>query len=414
MPSSEPVIVLVEQFFYPDGWGGAELPRDLSMHLAGRSYTIEVICGSEPYAPLEGDAGPDPALRGVRIRRIPRLLGGDIHRRKVLRQLWFCLALLPLLFVRRRPDLFVSQTNPPLVVPLVALAAWLFRRPYLLIAMDLYPEVLAIHGSVRHGGFVHRFLGRLFNAAYRAARRVIALGPVMKERLLAKGVAPESVVEISNWSTGADGIVRGERNALRREWALQDKFVLVYSGNLGAGHEFETLLLGFARSLEVVPQARLVIIGRGGRLAEVRQLTRDLGLGLAVRFSDLVPAEQLPHSMGLADLAIVTLRPGFEGLIVPSKLLGYMSRGVPVLYVGPHSDVDHFLTRYGCGIALRNGDVAGVCNAIVNASQTPEALRAMGAAGASGYEADLSRTAALARYEAVVAHCLGSDRSGSP
>ncbi len=30
-------------------------------------------------------------------------------------------------------------------------------------------------------------------------------------------------------------------------------------------------------------------------------------------------------------MALVTLRPGFEGLIVPSKVLSYMSRGIPIL-----------------------------------------------------------------------------------
>jgi colanic acid biosynthesis glycosyl transferase WcaI len=406
MQNAGPSIVFVEQFYYPDGWGGAELPRDLTRHLAGRGYAVEVICGSDPYAPVDGDRGPDPAEDGVLVRRIPRLFGGDIHRFKLLRQLWFCAVLLPLLLFRRRPSLYVSQTNPPLAVPLVAVAATLRRRPYVLIAMDVYPEVLEVHGAVRTHGLRSRVLSAVFNRAYRAALRVVALGPVMRDRLLAKGVDQGRLVEISNWSTGADGVVRGAANRLRTHWDLQDKFVLVYSGNLGAGHEFETLLHGFAAAVKQVTAARLVVIGRGGRLGEVRRMTRELGLEAVVRFSDFVPAEQLPESMGMADLAIVTLRQGFEGLIVPSKLLGCMSRGIPVLYIGPPSDVDQFLAQYQCGIALRNGDVGGVCTAIVNASRDPGVLASMGEAGRRGYAADLCREAALARYEAVFADCL--------
>ena len=406
MPDRKPSALFVEQFYYPDGWGGTELPRDLSTHLVDRGYEVEVICGSEQYVPVDGSPGADPALQGVRIRRIPRLLGGDIHRFKILRQAWFCAALLPLLFFRRRPSLFVSQTNPPLAVPLVAAAATLLRRPYLLIAMDVYPEVLEVHGAIRPRGVVSRLLGSVFRRAYRGARRVVALGPVMRERLIAKGVAPDKIVEISNWSTGAEGVVRGSRNTLRTQWGLEGKFVLVYSGNLGVGHEFETLLQGFARALEQVPAARLVIIGGGGRLAEVQRLTHEFGLDAVVRYSGFVPADRLPESMGLADLAIVTLRPGFEGLIVPSKLLGYMSRGIPSLYIGPRSDVDHFLARYSCGIAIRNGDVDAVRDAIVMAARDPAGLELMGNAGSVGYHADLSRESALARYEAVVADCL--------
>jgi hypothetical protein len=141
-------IVFVEQFYYPEGWGGAELPRDVTTHLARRGYAVEVICGSDLYAPLNGDPGPDPAAAGVRIRRIPRLFGGDIHRLKLVRQLWFYAGLLPRLLLGGPADVYVAQTNPPLTVPIVALAARLRRRPLIVVAMDIYPDVIVAHGAL--------------------------------------------------------------------------------------------------------------------------------------------------------------------------------------------------------------------------------------------------------------------------
>jgi glycosyltransferase involved in cell wall biosynthesis len=413
MPARSNDLLFVEQFYFPEGWGGAELPRDLTSHLVRLRCDVEVVCGSDLYAPVTGDPGPDPAALGVRIRRLPSPLGGSARVGKLGRQLWFCAHLLPRLLFGRRPGLFVSQTNPPLAVPIVALVSRLRRRPYLLIAMDVYPEVIEAHGELPALGPLVRFLKALFDAAYRQADRVVALGPVMRQRLLAKGVAPGRIVEISNWSTGADGVVRGDSNDLRREWNLAGRFVVLYSGNLGIGHEFDTLLAGFARACGPVPEASLVIIGAGSRLEEARRKTVELGLADRVQFRDFVPAARLPESLGLADLAVVTLRPGFEGLIVPSKVLGYMARGLPVLYVGPRSDVDHYLERYRCGVSLRNGDVDGVCAAIVAAHADPQALKAMGEAGRAGYNADLSRERALQRYEEVIADCLGA-RTASP
>ena len=407
-------IRFVEQFYYPDGWGGAELPRDVTGYLAQNGFHVEVVCGSEQYAPVTGDPGEDPRTLGVRILRVPALLKGDIHAHKLLRQLWFYAGLVPKLFFRRPPDLFASQTNPPAAVPLVALAARMWRKPYLLIAMDIYPEVLIAHGALPAGRAPARLLTWIFRTAYRSARCVVALGPVMARRLIAKGVDARHVTEISNWSTGKAGIVRGPSNRLRSEWGLQDSFVLVYSGNLGIGHEFDTLLAGFARALERCPRLRLVVIGKGSRLDEVTRLAGELGLDHAIRFSALLPAERLPESIGLADLAVVTLRPGFEGLIVPSKLLGYMSRGVPVLYIGPDSDISDLIARYGCGIARRTGDTAGVADAIVALQQRPGELADMGAAAAVGYEAHLARGRGLARYESAVRACLASPAEPGP
>ncbi|MFI4869273.1 MAG: hypothetical protein ACHQDD_07975, partial [Steroidobacterales bacterium] len=143
--------------------------------------------------------------------------------------------------------------------------------------------------------------------------------------------------------------------------------------------------------------------------SEVRDLVAELKLSDIVRFSEFLPATRLPESLGLAELAIVTLRAGFEGLIVPSKILGYMARGIAVMYVGPVSDVDSYISRSGCGVALRNGDVAGVARAIVDLHADPNTLAALGDAGKRYYDAALARDHGLARYEAVVRSCLAGN-----
>lgn len=401
-------IVFIEQFYYPEGWGGAQLPRDVTIDLARHGMDVEVICGSDQYAAVEGDNTEDPTASGVRIRRIPRLIGGDIHRLKLLRQLWFYACALPLLLIRRRPDLVVAQTNPPLVVPLAMLAALVHRRPGMIIAQDIYPEVMLAHGMLRDGAGATRLLRRVFGWAYRRARAVISLGPVMTERLLAKGVSRARIVEICNWATGEETVVRGASNRLRDEWHLDGCFVLLYSGNLGIAHDVETPIRAMQLLRERVPNLRLVFVGKGSRLEQARSLAAELGLGDVVQFRGFVPLELLPHSLGLADAALVTLLPGFEGLVVPSKLLGYMARAVPTLYVGPDSDVARFVARSGGGACVAAGDVEAFVRTVEQWVAHPEALRAAGAAAAAHYEAELSRAQGLAAYRQAVANAAGT------
>jgi len=401
VPARRPRVLFVEQFYYPDGWGGAELPLDVTVHLARSGFDVEVICGTDQYAPLEGEPPPDPRLAGVRIRRIPALLGGSIHRAKLLRQLWFYLALIPLLLTRR-PDAFVTQTNPPLAVILVVAAARWRRRPAIVIAMDIYPEVLSAHGTLGGSGLAGAVLRRTFGWAYRHARRVVALGPVMGARLEAKGVSAERIVEIPNWSTGAPGRVTGAENRLRSEWELEDRFVLLYSGNLGLAHEFETLLQAVKAALPQVPALQLVFIGRGSRLQEVRRRVAELRLERSVRFSDLLPAQRLPESFGLAQLAVVTLQPAFSGLVVPSKLQGYMARGVPVLYIGPDSDIERFLLDSHGGVCLRCGDVRGVTEALIALARDHARLAQLAQNAQQYYAQRFAAALGLASYATLV------------
>jgi colanic acid biosynthesis glycosyl transferase WcaI len=411
--SGRGTILFVEQYYYPDGWGGAQLPRDITIALARADFDVAVLCGSDPYAEVVGDPGLDPTVEGVKIRRVPRLLRGPIHQRKLLRQLWFYLNCLPGLFVRRPPGLYVVQTNPPLALVLVALAARAWRKPLLIIAMDIYPDVIWAHGALSPKSLFGRILRQLFDWSYRSAARVVSLGPTMTDRLKAKGVDENRIVEISNWATGDIDVVRGDANSLRREWGLEGRFVVLYSGNLGIGHEFETLLRGFAGALSHDPDIRLIFIGRGKRLQSVKDRVTELGIQDAVLFKDFVSAETLPQSMGLADVAVVTLRDGFEGLIVPSKLLGFMARGIPVLYVGPKSDIEHYVLGSGCGMALRTGDESSLRAAIARFRSEPDLPRRLGEAGKNAYDRELAREHGVKKYVRLASSLLSASAAPS-
>lgn len=398
-----PSLLFAEQFYYPDGWGGAQIPRDITMHLARAGFDVRVLCGSDPYAPVEGDPGVDPSTAGVRIVRLPRLFGGDIHSRKLLRQLWFYLLALPTLLFCRRPDVFVIQTNPPLLVAIAAFSAWLRRIPLAIIAQDLYPEVLFAHGALTPKSLPGRLLRGIFSKAYRSAATVISLGPTMSRRLLAKGVDGQRVQIVCNWATGQEGVVRGAQNELRRQWQLQDRFVVLYSGNLGIAHEIAAVLEGLARAVRIDPRIRLVLIGKGSRLLEAQTLVKQLELSEYVLFKSLVPAELLPHSLGLADVALVTLRPGFEGLVVPSKLLGYMARGVPTAYIGPSSDISALIEESHGGVNLIDARVEAIGAELVRLAANPGMLQQMGQNAQRFYDERLTRERALQRYEEIMA-----------
>ena len=395
-------VVFIEQFYYPEGWGGAQLPRDLTSYLARHGFDVQVICGRDQYVSLDEDSVDDPREAGVSIRRIPRIIGGKFQTMKFLRQLWFYIVALPLLIFRRSPDVFVTQTNPPLAVSLVALAAILHRRPFVIITQDLYPEVVFAHAMLRPGSLTGQTLSWLFRWAYSRARHVVSLGPTMSKRLIEKGVASERIVRISNWSTGSQAVIRGANNRLREKWGLQNNFVLLYSGNIGISHDVETPISAMREILLDTLNIKMVFIGKGSRLAEAEQLVRVAGIEHAVQFRPFVSSSLMPQSLGLANLALVTLREGFQGLVVPSKSLSYMARGIPMLYVGPASDVQQLIVAAGSGLCVENGDVHGLATALRRAIADREMLQQMGINGKRYYDEKLAQTIGLESYHSLL------------
>ncbi|WP_405237745.1 glycosyltransferase family 4 protein [Lentisalinibacter orientalis] len=396
-------VMLIEQFFYPEGWSGAEIPRSIAIHLASRGIHVRALCGSDQYAFVKDQASENPEEYGVKIVRVPRLIrSAGIHRYKLLRQLWFYLASLPMLLFRSPPTVYVSQTNPPLMPAIVAAVALIHRRDFVLIAMDLYPEVMFAHGMARMDSLFGRFVSKLMGWAYGRATKVIALGPSMKERLLEKGVASDKVEIISNWATGDVDIVRGPANTLAAKWGLTDFPVILYSGNIGISHDISAPILAFEKALVSASALRLLFIGSGTRLQEAKSLVSQRGLEDRVQFRGLVPIDQLPESIGVASVALVTLNPGFEGLVVPSKLLGYMARGVPTVYIGPPSDVSHLIEVSGGGVVYSNDDTDGIARFFASIGDNPDALHTLGSNARRYYNAHLSKELGLSQYYDVI------------
>src|ERR1700759_5493086 len=112
-------ILFTEQFYFPEGWGGAQIPRDITMHLARSGFEVRVLCGSDQYAAIAGDTAENPAVAGVRVHRLPSLFGGNVKRLRALRQLWFCALAAPAILLARRTQAVIAQTNPAPLIPLL-------------------------------------------------------------------------------------------------------------------------------------------------------------------------------------------------------------------------------------------------------------------------------------------------------
>lgn len=405
-------LTFVDQFYYPDASAIAQLLTELTVGLKQRGWEVGVVTSRDEYAKPERPAPVDPEKVGVEVYRTPSLAGGTIRRAKLLRQVWFYLAATLRLLAAPPPDLYVVQTTPPLIPACVALVARLKRRPYAVIAQDIYPEIVAVHGMLDPSGLAYRIVKAVIDRAYRGAVGVISLGPYMTRRLLGKGVRPEGVTEISNWGIGELAPWSGP-NALRREWGLEGRFVVLYSGNMGLGHEFETFLEGALAARAELPDLVVVFVGGGPRREEIVSWTRAHGAADWVQFRPYQPQDRLRESLGVADLSLVTMREGWAGLVVPSKVLGILAMGSPALYVGPESDVSELLERFCAGLRVSNGDVEGVKGAILRAARDEGWRKEAGERARRGYVEALHRDAMIDAYDKTFSRILARSRPGA-
>jgi glycosyltransferase involved in cell wall biosynthesis len=302
-----------------------------------------------------------------------------------------------------KADTVVLLTNPPLFSLLGVLAKRIRKERFVYILMDVYPDVAVQAGMLRKGSVSERLFRGISRFSLREADRVVVLGDDMRAVAIREGAAPQKVVIIRNWAT-PDRIypVPPEVNPLRREWGLDGKFVVEYSGNLGVSHSFEDIL-AVAGELESLQEVRFVIVGGGKRYKEVERFVRERNL-TNVLLKPYCEESALARSLSVGDVHYVSLRPGFEGLVVPSKAYGIMAAGRPMIYQGSAGgEIARMVEQEGIGYVIRPGDRNGLKDAILGLYRDEETRDRMGRKARAVLEEKYSPAAGLGLYRMVLA-----------
>jgi len=356
-------IVLLNQYYAPDSAATAQILADLGAGLAREDNEVSAICCRRAYG--------DPAVRyraretidGVEIERTWSTgFGRGSGLGRVTDYLTFVVGATRRLLLCRRPDVVVSLSTPPLVAALGHLLARLRGARSIYWVMDVYPDLAFELGVMRPGTIVGRLFRSMSSFTLRRSDAVVALGETMGERLGAvRGNAPTVV---HNWADGETiRPLAAARNALRRDWGWGERFVVLYSGNMGLAHEFDTALRA-AAALGDRDDVRFAFVGGGPRRDEIESRVRREALG-NVEFRPYQPRERLGESLTAGDVHLVTLREQMAGLLVPSKIYGILAAGRPTLYVGPDEGEIAEILRIGdCGVRVAPGDSAGLVEAI--------------------------------------------------
>jgi glycosyltransferase involved in cell wall biosynthesis len=159
---------------------------------------------------------------------------------------------------------------------------------------------------------------------------------------------------------------------------VQGRLVVQYSGNHGRFHDLETLL-ALATSFQPDDGFVFQFIGEGQKKRLVDEL-RSSNAGRLLYSSGYVPKELLVDSLAMADLGVVAQLPGQERVCYPSKLLGIMAAGRPVLAICPDAcEMARMIREQEIGFVIANGDMAAGRQVLLEARANPALLERMGA-----------------------------------
>ena len=401
MTERRPRVLVLNQYYRPGVEATAHLLAELCEALTDE-FDVTVVTGMVPGAAAQGRS----ELNGVQVIRVGSTA---FDRSKLSLRALNYLTYLVLSAFRGlrapRPDVVMCMTDPPVIADVALVVAKRFRAPLVVVTQDVFPEVAVALKRLDSRALVVAL--RLATRVYlQRADRVVAIGDRMRERLEEKGASPDRVVVIPNWVNVADLEPRPRDNAWAREHGLDDKFVVMHSGNIGHAQDLDSLIRA-ATFLRDLDDLRIVLIGGGARREELKALARLLDVENVV-FKGYQAREGLGESLSSADVHVVGLAEGLAGYVVPSRLYGILAVGKPVIAAAEESSETASVVRdAGCGVVVPPGRPELLARAIRQAYDGELDLQAMGERGRTFVAREGDSGVAIGRYRALLHELVG-------
>jgi colanic acid biosynthesis glycosyl transferase WcaI len=365
-------VLLLNEYFPPDTAATANHAALVGTALAER-HDVTVLAGRPSYNPVERHRAYLFNREQQGNLTIERVGSTAFSRVRMTGRLSNYLSYLALAIPRAlamNPDVMLAMTDPPIEGIIGASIAKFLGRPFVYNIRDLYPD-MALAGGILHRGFWSDMWEQSHRRALQQAARVIVLGDDMRERVMEKGVDAARITVIRDAVALPE--ITAVTTAIVREIRAGFRFVIVHAGNLGFYVAWQTLV-GAARMLES-QGVGLVFIGEGSMKKQIQEAAQNCR---NIRFLPFFAESDIPAVMAAGDLHVVTVRPGLEGVVVPSKLYNILAYARPILAIATEkAEITRLVQHYACGIAADPGNMTQVTDAVRSLLQTPERLEHM-------------------------------------
>ena len=391
--------------YAPEPVGIGKYSGELAEWLAGRGHEVRVIT-APPYFPqwrAIANRYRREQRRGVAIWRcplwVPRRPSGVS---RLIHLASFAISSLPVLLAQRkwRPDVVLTVAPAFFCAPGALLlgnlcgeatTTWLHIQDFELDA--------AFELGILKGRWIRRIAENWERSTLQSFSKISTISASMRQRVIAKGVQVHRVSLLPNW-VGLQTIyplnpIQVDNNPYREELQIsEEKIILMYSGSMNKKQGLD-LLVEVIKNLAHFPNLIWLLAGEGPTKAE---LVRDTVGLINVIHLPLQPEERMNDWLNLADIHLLPQKANAADLVLPSKLLGILASGRPLVASTPMGSELGLLAEQA-GIRVEPGDSGGFSKAIGELVSNREKRMQLGANGRHLAEEKFGRDTVLVQLE---------------
>ena len=304
----------------------------------------------------------------------------------------------------KKVDVSMSY-SPPMTLGLAGICLNTFKRiPHVFNVQDLVPQYAIDLGVLTNNQLIW-FIKLIERFTYRHVQKITVHSEGNKRYICNERIDEDKITIVPN-GVDADLIVPGDKeNCFRQDNGLQGKFIVLFAGILGFAQDLDTVI----RSGELLKnhdEIVFLIVGEGVEKSKLEKLAADLSLN-NIRFHNFVSKEEYPEVVAASDICLAPLQKDLKCPVIPSKILGYMAGGRPVITaLDLEGDAPVVIEKAHCGICVKPGIPELLAEAILELYHDPQKCDQYGINGRNYILKNHSRKKCIQLYEELFSGLL--------
>ncbi len=315
-------------------------------------------------------------------------------------------------FIVGKSDYVYSISQPPILGGILGIwGKWVKRAKYIYNIQDFNPEQTIAVGYSSNK-FVLDTMMWLDKFSCKSADKVIVVGrdmvDTLKKRFSGKNVPNHAF--INNWIDEKE-VYPLEYNdekllEFKRKYGLENKFTIMYSGNLGLYYDLENLM-PILNKFRLRDDVVFAFVGEG----TIREKLVNYKIENSLENVVFIPYQKksdLVYSLNAGDIHWCLNAKGIKGVSVPSKLYGIMAVGKPIIGVLEEgAEARIIIEETNCGFVAEPGDYTNIEKIIEKAISEKDSLlmKEMSERGRDYLMRNLTKDVSVKKYIKEINSC---------
>lgn len=402
-------LLVYAHYYYPDVASTGQILKELCEGLE-KNFDITVICVVPSYTGKIDENYKKERyyfenindIKVIRVR-VPEF-SKENKKSRILNLLAYFFRAIFATFKSGKQDYVFSISQPPILGGILGVVGkYIKRAKFIYNIQDFNPEQTMAVGYAKNKLLLSIVMW-LDKLSCRLSNKVIVVGrdmqQTLKDRFKHKKVPNNTF--INNWINEKEIYPLPSENGkvleFKRKYGLENKTIIMYSGNIGLYYDLENLIkvIGKFKDRDDLVFA---FVGDGTVKQNLVDYVNNNDLR-NVKFIPYQPKEDLIYSLNAGDIHWVVNAKGIKGVSVPSKLYGVMAAGKTVLGVLEEgSEARLIIEECKCGVCIEPSQYDVIYEKIVDILNDIEKYKNIGFKGKEYVDKFIKKDVAIEKYD---------------